>query len=283
MKSPHNPFANRLAVCSWSLQPKDPEDLIEQVKATGLHRIQLALDPIRDEPDRWMPVLELTRKNNIGIASAMFGCVGEDYSSLESIRLTGGLTPDATWDQNWKFIQQHAGFLHRIGITLVTVHAGFLPHDEKDPKYAVMLERLGLVADVLGSRRVDVAFETGQETAETLRAFLRNLRRPNVGVNFDPANMILYDKGDPIEALYALGSWVKQVHIKDAVRTKVPGQWGQEVPVGTGEVDWAAFFEALTRVRFGGYCCIEREAGTQRVEDIATARKFVEALPHSPK
>lgn len=278
MKHSSPSFASRLAVCSWSLQPKDPADLVEQVKAVGIPRIQLALDPIRDDPERWMAVLDLTRKAGIGIASTMFGCLGEDYSSLESIRATGGLTPDETWDQNWKFIQQHAAFVYRIGVKLVTFHAGFLPHDETDPAYPKMLDRLGRVADVFGVRRIEVALETGQETAATLRTFLRNLRRANVGVNLDPANMILYDKGDPIEALQTLGSWVKQVHLKDAVRTPVPGQWGQEVPVGTGEVNWKAFFETLARVRFTGFCSIEREAGTQRVQDIRTAKQLVESL-----
>ena len=212
----------------------------------------------------------------------MFGCKGEDYSTLESIRITGGLTPESTWEENWKSVQQHADFLFRLGIKLVTFHAGFLPHEETDPNYGKMIERLGKVADVFGSRRVDVAFETGQETAQALQTFMRNLRRANVGVNFDPANMVLYDKGDPIEALRLLGSWVKQVHIKDALRTQVPGQWGQEVPVGTGEVDWKAFFQTLTRARFTGFCCIEREAGDQRLQDIRAARALVESLAVAP-
>jgi L-ribulose-5-phosphate 3-epimerase len=94
-------------------------------------------------------------------------------------------------------------------------------------------------------------------------------------VNFDPANMILYDKGNPIEALRLLGPWVCQVHIKDARRTKVPGTWGEEVVLGTGEVDWPAFFAALREAKFAGDCVIEREAGSQRVADIRTAKEVV--------
>jgi len=99
-----------------------------------------------------------------------------------------------------------------------------------------------------------------------------------VGVNFDPANMILYDKGDPIEALRTLGPWIRQVHIKDATRTKIPGTWGEEVVAGTGEVDWPAFFAALDQVGFKGDFCIEREAGNQRVADIRAARELIENL-----
>jgi L-ribulose-5-phosphate 3-epimerase len=125
---------------------------------------------------------------------------------------------------------------------------------------------------------MDLGFETGQETAETLATFLTKLNRPNVGVNFDPANMILYDKGDPIEALRVLGPWLKQCHIKDATRTIQPGAWGAEVPAGTGEVNWPAFFATLKELGYAGNLCIEREAGPQRVADIITARQMVEKL-----
>jgi len=107
---------------------------------------------------------------------------------------------------------------------------------------------------------------------------LQALKRPNVGVNFDPANMLLYDKGDPIGSLRLLGPWIRQVHIKDAVRTRKPGTWGEEVPVGTGQVDWRAFFSTLDQIRFTGNLIIEREAGNQRVVDIRRAKEFVQTV-----
>ena len=125
---------------------------------------------------------------------------------------------------------------------------------------------------------ISLGFETGQETAETLAAFLTRLNRPNVGVTFDPANMILYDKGDAIAALRVLGPWLKHCHIKDARRTTTPGTWGEEVTAGTGEVDWPAFFRTLDELGFSGHLCIEREAGSQRVDDIIAARQMVENL-----
>ena len=96
---------------------------------------------------------------------------------------------------------------------------------------------------------------------------------------FRSANLILYDKGNPITALRTLASWIKQCHLKDANRTRTPGCWGEEVPVGTGQVPWPEFFAVLQAIQFGGFCCIEREAGNQRVADVRRARKFVEALP----
>jgi sugar phosphate isomerase/epimerase len=90
--------------------------------------------------------------------------------------------------------------------------------------------------------------------------------------------MLLYDKGDPIVSLQRLGRWLKQVHIKDANRTQVPGTWGEEVVAGTGQVDWKAFFATLASLGYQGDLCIEREAGTQRVADIRAAAAFVGGL-----
>jgi sugar phosphate isomerase/epimerase len=274
----NNSLAARLAVCSWSLQPANPRDLVTKLQATGVRRVQLALDPLRESPDVWGEATALFQRNGITIVSGMFGCVGEDYTTLESIQATGGIAPDPTWEQNWKNIQATAALAQKLGLKLVTFHAGFLPHEDKDPRSAKLRQRLIEIADVFAARNIMLALETGQETAAVLLDFLQKLTRPNVGVNFDPANMILYDKGNPIEALRALGPFIRQVHIKDARRTKVPGTWGEEVVAGTGEVDWRAFFTVLDQIGFKGDFCIEREAGNQRVADIRTASELIEAL-----
>src|SRR6185436_12937731 len=148
----------------------------------------------------------------------------------------------------------------KLGLKIVTFHAGFLPHEESDPDYAKLKQRLVQTADAFQARGITLGLETGQETAEVLFDFLHKLAKPNVGVNFDPANMILYDKGNPIEALRKLGPWLKQCHIKDANKTKKTGEWGEEAPAGTGQVDWRAFFKTLKELGFDGWCCIEREA-----------------------
>ena len=106
---------------------------------------------------------------------------------------------------------------------------------------------------------------------------LAELDRPDhAGVNFDPANMILYGMGDPVEALRALLPHVLQVHVKDATPTAEPGTWGAEVPAGTGAVDWPAFFAVLSGAGRPIDLMIEREAGGTRVADIATARELVQ-------
>jgi L-ribulose-5-phosphate 3-epimerase len=271
-------LGSRIAVCSWSLQPRDPQDLVSKLEATGIKQVQIALDLLRDSPGAWADAPAVLSRNGFSIVSGMFGCVGEDYSTLESIRLTGGVAPDKTWEQNWKNIQATAALSQQLGLKLVTFHAGFLPHNEKDPKFITMLRRLNEVAEIFNRAGIALGFETGQETASDLLQVLSLIKYPNIVVNFDPANMILYDKGNPVEALRALGRYVRQVHIKDARRTKIPGQWGEEVPAGRGEVNWPLFFSVLKELKFDGNLVIEREAGDQRVKDILQARKLLEDL-----
>ena len=243
-----------------------------------MRRVQLALDPLRKAPEVWGDTATLLQQKGISIISGMFGCVGEDYSTLESIRITGGIVPDGTWAQNWKNIQATAGLAKQLGLKLITFHAGFVPHEESHPTFDKLVGRLGQTADLFLAQGMALGLETGQEAAPVLVQLLPRLNRPNLGVNFDPANMILYDKGDPIEAVRVLGPWIRQVHIKDARHTKAPGTWGEEVAVGAGEVDWRAFFGTLKQLNFTGDFVIEREAGTQRVADIRQARELVESL-----
>lgn len=245
------------------------------MRATGIHRVQLALDPLREAPGTWGQTGRVLAQAGVTITSGMFGCLGEDYSTLDSIRLTGGIVPDATWEQNLDNLQATARIAAALGLRLVTFHAGFVPHDPADPSFATMLGRLERVAGIFAADKLSVGLETGQETADDLAVLLGALARPNVGVNFDPANMLLYGKGDPIQAVRRLGPWIRQVHVKDALPAQSPGTWGREVPVGMGQVDWPAFLGALAEMKYAGDLVIEREAGTERVADIRRAREVV--------
>ena len=267
-------LAERLAVCSWSLRPKDPADLIGQLRQLGMDKIQLALGPPASEP-AWADAGAKLSAAGVKVVSGMFGTVGEDYTTLETIRKTGGIVPDATWDENWRNIQRYVKLAAKLKLKLVSFHCGFLPEDPADASYDKLIGRLVKIADVFAGEGIGLAMETGQEDADTLKGFLDRLAKPNVGVNFDPANMILYAKGEPVSAVKVLMPYVMQVHIKDATATKVPGQWGAEVPVGTGEVAWPAFFAALVAGGFGGCMSIEREAGEQRIADIKRAKRFI--------
>ena len=265
----------RIAVCSWSLQATAPQELAGKLQETGISRVQLALDPLREESAVWGETEAILKQAGIEIISGMFGCVGEDYSTLDTIRQTGGIAPDATWDENLENIHATVEIATQLGLKLVTFHAGFVPHDPADPDFAKMVDRLKTVAEIFAAADISVGLETGQETAAGLAALLETLQQPNVIVNFDPANMLLYGKDDPIEAVRVLAPWIQQVHVKDANASATPGTWGEEVAVGNGQVDWSAFFATLAEIHFTGDIVIEREAGEQRIADIRAAREVV--------
>ncbi|MAV55097.1 MAG: xylose isomerase [Phycisphaerae bacterium] len=266
----------RLAVCSWSLQPTDPKDLVQKVTACGLDRVQLALSPVVRDPDIWGTVFAVLQDAGIAVESGMMETVGEDYSSLESIAKTGGLRPDEHWPANLEHAERVATLASEHQLALVTFHAGFLPHEAGDPERKKLLGRLREVAEVFAAGRVKLGLETGQESAPTLASVLAELDHPNVGVNFDPANMILYAMGDPLEALRVLQSSVVQIHVKDATPTKSPGTWGAEVPVGSGAVSWPDFF-AVAKACPASALVIEREAGSDRVADISAAKQCIQS------
>lgn len=264
-----------LAVCSWSLRPTCPRDLADRVRACALDAVQLALDPIRrgewDEAD----TIAALREAGIRVVSGMMATRGEDYTTLETIRLTGGVRPDDTWEENLAAAADNADLATRLGLPLVTLHIGFIPHDDQLPEWETLIDRLRRLVDVFASRAVRVAFETGQETAHTLLRALEAIARPEAGVNFDPANMLLYGMDDPVEALSRLAPRVLQIHIKDAARARTPGAWGRETPVGRGEVDWTRFFALVGRDLRHCNLVIEREDGEERVEDVRLAADLV--------
>lgn len=264
----------RLAVCSWSLAPRDPRDLAEQVRRSGLAAIQLALAPVRDA---WG--IDATRdalaEGGVTALSGMMKCAGEDYSTLATIRATGGLLPDETWPANRAEAIECARVARELSLPLVTFHAGFIPEDPADPRRARLIGRLREVADLFAAEGVRIALETGQETAATLVGALRELDRAAVGVNFDPANMILYGMGEPIDALRRLAPRIAQVHIKDARPAARKGEWGTEVVAGGGAVDWRRFLGIVSALDPPVDLVIEREAGPDRVIDVRTAVALV--------
>lgn len=265
----------KVAVCSWSLRPDSPRDLVAKLSACGISRVQLALGPVREAGwDEKQTDLRL-KDAGIEVVSGMMATLGEDYSTLDTIRITGGIRPDATWTRNLAAAEHDAALAARLGIDLVTFHAGFIPHDTKDPEWSPLVDRLRVLVDRFAAHGIRVGLETGQETATSLRAVLEAVDRPTLGVNFDPANMILYGMGEPVEALRQLADRVFQIHIKDATQATIPGTWGNEVPAGTGQVNWDAFFDVVRDRLADRNLVIEREAGDQRIEDVRTAALLV--------
>jgi sugar phosphate isomerase/epimerase len=241
----------------------------------GVEYIHLAVRPaLEANGDSYLAEVN---EQNWMISSTMIDFPQEDYSTLESIKVTGGVMLDEHWPQSRTLFEGTADVTANLGVRYLSMHAGFLDpaRAEQARKFS---DRIRSLADMAAQKDIILLLETGQETAEELRRFLEDLNHPAVGVNFDPANMILYDKGHPREALRTLGPWIKHVHIKDAVRTPTPGTWGTEVPWGDGEVGGDAFLKALKEIGYDGVLAIERESGDDRVGDIALAVERLSAF-----
>lgn len=268
--------AENLGVCSWSFQ-KPLDDVAAEMKKLGLKRIHLALQPFLEGGSRHGAAEGAAALDRVKarlasgewkLSATMIGFPQEDYSTLDTIKKTGGVVPDDAWEANKKIVVAGAKLSAELKSPVLTLHAGFL--DESDPvalkKYT---DRVKFIVDTCGEAGVPVAFETGQETAADLAKFMPTV--PGAGVNFDPANMILYAKGNPVEAVRTLAPWIRHVHLKDAVLTKKPGTWGTEVPWGDGEVDAPRFLAELKAAGYKGNFAIEREGGNDRTGDIALA------------
>jgi sugar phosphate isomerase/epimerase len=245
------------------------------VRATGLDAVQLALDPVRRGEMPLAEVQEALARGDWSLVSGMIAMAGEDYSSLESIRRTGGVAVDGTWEANRLAANANALVANDLGVRLVTFHAGFIPHDRVSAGYTMLVDRVRRVAAPFVERGIAVALETGQETAPALLELLTRLDNPGIGVNFDPANMILYGMGDPVAALRSLAPQVRQLHVKDALPSRRVGEWGLEVPAGEGAVDWHALFGVMRASGLAVDLVIEREAGDRRVEDVRQAAALV--------
>jgi sugar phosphate isomerase/epimerase len=266
-----------IGVCSWSLQVKSVPELQRLLGRLGIDVIQIACgDPHHaawDEGDR-LP--EVARAAGFRMSGAMLGFPGEDYTTPQTIQKTGGFGDPALRPERLKRFEWALERTRALGLTDLMLHAGFIP-DPGDPDRKPFLDTLARVSDLAKTKGVTIAFETGQETADLLRRTLDELKCSNLKVNFDPANMLLYDKGDPLRAVEILGPDIRSVHVKDANRTRTPGTWGEEVPLGQGQANIKQFVKTLKKVGYKGSLCIEREVGDQeqRMTDVAHGIRYL--------
>jgi L-ribulose-5-phosphate 3-epimerase len=272
---PLEPLA--IGVCSWSFQVTSIPELRRLLDEVGVNVVQIACgDPHHAAWDEGDGMPEAALAEGFDLTSAMLGFPGEDYTTPQTIQKTGGFGDPATRPERLERLAWALDRTLALGLSDLMMHAGFLP-EPGDPDRKPFLDTLGTVSDMAQAKGVTVGFETGQETADLLRRTLDDLKCPNLKVNFDPANMLLYDKGDPIRAVEILGTDIGSVHAKDANRPTTPGQWGEEVPLGKGQVDIPEFIRTLEAVGYTGPLCIEREVGNQeeRVADIAHGVRFL--------
>ena len=215
----------------------------------------------------------------IEISVVFAGFPDEDYTTPEITQQTVGLVPLDRRERRLEETLAIADFAAALGVDAIGMHLGFVPEGPADPDFAAVVEVVRTVCDHCRGHGQYFHLETGQETAAELLAFIEAVDRENLAVNFDPANMILYQAGPPLEALDRVGRFVRSVHCKDAAIERRPGQpWYEDAPLGQGDVGIRAFLLKLRGLGYEGPLTIEREYAPDQVGDIRAALQLLTDL-----
>jgi len=234
---------------------------LDVARELGVPTIQLhAPSPQSRTPQRAKEFLAQLKQLGIQLTAVFGGFEGESYQDIPTVVKTVGLVPPETRAARLAEMKEIADFARLLDCHVVALHLGFVPHDRSLPLYQEVLKITRELCDHCQQNGQSLHLETGQETADDLVQFIQDVKRDNLFVNFDPANMILYGSGEPIAALEKVGRWVKSIHCKDGRWAKNPGQeWGQEVALGEGDVGFENYLRTLDKIGYRGPLTIERE------------------------
>jgi len=192
---------------------------------------------------------------------------------------TLGIVPEEYRAVRVEELKRGADFAEKIGVTDVVTHAGFLPENPTDPAYPAVLAAVRELAEYMHKKGQYFLFESGQETPVTLLRFITACETGNVGVNLDSANLILYGKANPVDALDVIGPYVRGVHAKDGLYPTNGMSLGREVKVGEGKVNFPVFVRRLKELGYDGALTIEREiSGEQQKKDVAETKEYLAKL-----
>jgi len=267
------PAVLRPGVMLWA--GRDPAQTLSELSALGLRDGQLGISGGLSLPGLAPAWRQAATDADFTIHTVCTAYEGESYANLQTVQRTVGFVP-----LNFRSAREartHAviDFAQEMGVPGLATHIGFVPENSSDPEYQAVLELVRRVAD--HASPMTFALETGQETAPALLAFLQAADRPNLGINFDPANLILYGTGEPIEALSLLAPHILTVHAKDGLWPAAPSELGRETLLGEGAVGIPAFLAKLRAIGYRKPVFIEREASDpeQRLHDVARAVSFI--------
>jgi sugar phosphate isomerase/epimerase len=269
-----------IGVMFWA--GRDPVETVRELKALGARCGQIGVagdTSLAGAAAKWKAALAA---EDFPVVTAFCAYNGESYADIPTVQRTVGFIPRETRAEREQRTNEVSDFAREVGIPSIATHIGFVPEDDTDPDYMAVRGMVRRICDHAAKNHQTFALETGQEPADTLLRFLIDVNRRNLGINFDPANMILYGTGDPVDALGTLAQHVLSVHCKDGdwPPKGVPGALGEEKPLGQGAVGMPRFIQKLKSVGFKGPLNIEREVPdpAQRLRDIAMGIKLLEPL-----
>ncbi len=260
----------------------DAARTIRTAKAAGVRSGQLGVPPdmqLAGAAGTWRRALEGERFTVVTVFGAYDG---ESYADIPTVQRTVGFVPAATRDEREKRTREISDFAAGLGVSSIACHIGFVPEDRSHTDYIAVRAMVRRVADHAASNGQTFALETGQEPARVLAGFVEDVERPNLKINFDPANMILYGTGDPIEALGILARRIVSVHAKDGdwPPKDTPGALGAERRLGEGSVGMERFVARLKEIGYRGTLNVEREVEDpdEKWRDVAAAVSYLRGL-----
>ena len=236
------------------------------------------------EPQKWTDenaagINELTAKYGVTISAFWCGWEGPAIWNFYEGQLSLGLVPTEYRTTRIKNLCDGADFAKKLGVSDVVTHMGFIPENPYDPNFAPFCLAVKTVARHLKANGQYLLFETGQETPVTMLRCFEMVGEDNLGVNLDTANLILYGRANPVDALDVFGKYVRNIHAKDGLYPTNGHDLGVEVRLGDGKVDFKAFFAKLKELGYDSYVTIEREiSGEQQDNDIIHARDLLKRL-----
>jgi L-ribulose-5-phosphate 3-epimerase len=262
---------------------EDARATLKEVKQFGVRAGQIGFGgelSLEGAAEQWDEALKAEK---FTVVTAFCSYIGEDYSDIPTVLRTVGLVPPATRAERIARTKAVSDVAAKLGIDSVACHIGFIPHDPDAPLYAEMRDVALELCYHCHKNGQFFTLETGQEPPKVLLRFLEDVHHPNLKINFDPANMILYGTGEPVEALDVLGKHVASVHCKDGdwPPREHPEALGEERPLGEGTVDFPAFIAKLKEIGYRGPLNIEREGNLskeQRANDIRRAISLLRTL-----
>lgn len=257
---------------------------LEVAKELGIHTVQVHTPHKESRNEAAAKAfLQRCQQADITVTCLFGGFEGESYADIATTARTVGLVPEATRAARAAEMKEISNFAKLLGCNTLGMHIGFVP-EKGSPSYNSLIAVTRDLLDHVKANGQNMHLETGQETADHLLEFMHDVGRDNLFINFDPANMILYGTGDPIEALKKVGHLVRSVHCKDA-KWAAPDQrgkgWGTEVALGDGDVGMETYLRTLDAVGYSGPLTIEREIAHDRERqkaDIGQAVRLLESL-----
>ncbi|MGB2677297.1 MAG: sugar phosphate isomerase/epimerase family protein [Candidatus Acidiferrum sp.] len=256
---------------------KDPEAAMAKVHDLGLLTCQVFVDDF--EPEQVARLRLALEKYGIEATSLVVGGPGKEVWDFYQGPLTIGLVPPETRAARILHIKKASDFAKQCGIPAVQTHCGFIPENPNDQLYKETVTAIREVAAYCKRHGQNLRYETGQETPITLLRAIQDVGVDNQGVNFDVANLILYGKANPVDALELLGPYVQGIHAKDGLWPSNPRELGEEVPIGKGKVDFPRIIARLKDLDYRGAVTIEREiSGPQQLADVRAAKDYLEKL-----